>query len=151
MKKTISETFDQHWILDPVTGCHVWQRARKGKEAAGGGGYGCFRVKGHMIAAHRFAWELVHGPIPAGMHILHSCDNTKCVNETHLIIGTNEQNQADKARKLRAPARLTPNNIQTIRRRVAVGEFQRIVAADFKLAQGDVSHICSRNYWKHVA
>lgn len=36
------------------------------------------------VYAHRFAYELVVGPIPPGMHIDHLCRTPRCVNPAHL-------------------------------------------------------------------
>jgi HNH endonuclease/Zinc-binding dehydrogenase len=38
--------------------------------------------------AHRFAWELEHGPIPAGKVLLRRCDQEGCVNPAHHELGT---------------------------------------------------------------
>jgi hypothetical protein len=48
-----------------------------------------------MVSAHRFAYELYNGPIPSGMHILHSCDVKHCVNPAHLRAGTHAENMAE--------------------------------------------------------
>lgn len=48
-----------------------------GRIASGGG------VK-RMLYAHRVAFELHKGPIPAAMEIDHLCRNTRCVNPAHL-------------------------------------------------------------------
>lgn len=151
---TIAETFDEHWIAVPGpldTPCHVWQRARKGKEAAAGGGYGCFTVKQKSIAAHKFAYERKHGAVPDGLHVMHRCHNTLCVNDDHLEVGTNTQNQCDRAKAGRyTQAKLTPDDVRAIRAACAAGQLQREVAARYKLQQGDVSHIVRRHYWAHV-
>lgn len=146
---TIADDFDSCWKED-ANGCWIWQRARKGKEAARGGGYGCFRVKGRMVGAHRWSYERTHGPIPEGMQVGHKCHETRCVNPAHLELVTNTENQEIKAAALRAPAKLSPADVISIRSRTAAGELQRVVAEDYGLHQADVSNIVRRKYWKHL-
>jgi hypothetical protein len=55
--------------------------------------------------AHRFAWELVNGPVPVDKRILHYCDNPPCVNIEHLWLGTQSDNVQDMLRKGRGPQR----------------------------------------------
>jgi hypothetical protein len=48
-------------------------------------GYGAFSPHhGHTVRAHRFAYELLIGPIPDGLVIDHLCRVKRCVNPAHL-------------------------------------------------------------------
>jgi HNH endonuclease len=62
-------------------------------------GYGSFRREGRWVLAHRVAWELANGPIPAGLVVLHQCDNPACVNPAHLRVDTQAANMRDKVEK----------------------------------------------------
>jgi len=37
-----------------------------------------------VVAAHRFAYETLVGPIPEGHHLHHTCEHRGCVNPEHL-------------------------------------------------------------------
>lgn len=48
------------------------------------GGYGQLMIGGRNIRAHRYAYELLVGPIPDGLTLDHLCRNRLCVNPAHL-------------------------------------------------------------------
>ena len=74
-----------HYVGEPdQNGCTPWMGARSR-------GYGDFGKR----KAHRVAWELANGPIPAGLVVCHSCDNPPCVNPDHLWVGTMGDNIRD--------------------------------------------------------
>lgn len=70
-------------------GCWEWRGVRQRN------GYGQLSVAGRNALAHRVAWELSNGPIPAGLWVLHKCDNRPCVRPDHLYLGTVHENQRD--------------------------------------------------------
>lgn len=76
--------------------CWEWTGARfqsgYGSILRGGRGSGCAR-------AHRVSYEMNVGPVPSGMHVLHRCDNPRCVNPGHLWLGTHADNMADRRAK----------------------------------------------------
>lgn len=81
-------------------GCWTWSGAVKCKERP----YGQFSVGKRKVKAHRAAWMLANGPIPSALHVLHRCDNPRCVNPSHLFLGTHQDNMADMNEKGRRTA-----------------------------------------------
>jgi len=79
----------------PLTecGCWIWMRARTTR------GYGSVKIDGMVLRAHRVSWQISNGPIPEGLHVLHQCDVTCCVNPDHLFLGNHSDNMQDKERK----------------------------------------------------
>jgi hypothetical protein len=82
---------------DIATGCWLWTGARSRC------GYGRFALKGGhaggLAPAHRAAWLLFRGDIPAGLEVAHACDVRLCVNPAHLWVATHAENMADMLRK----------------------------------------------------
>lgn len=58
-------------------------------------GYGRLMVNKRSIGAHRVSYRLAFGEIPDGLQVRHDCDNPRCVNPDHLLIGTNQDNVYD--------------------------------------------------------
>lgn len=92
-KMSLPEKLDHFSIPEPNSGCLLWT----GYDS--GGRYGLVGHDSRYTRAHRAAYELAKGPIPAGMHVLHKCDVTWCVNPTHLFLGTHKENMQDRHRK----------------------------------------------------
>lgn len=66
--------------------CWLWTGVKQGS------GYGQFWLNGRMQPAHRVSYELVVGPIPAGLVIDHLCRVHHCVNPLHLEPVTHQTN-----------------------------------------------------------
>lgn len=96
----IADRFWKH--VDTSGDCWTWTAYRNVY------GYGVVGVRGsRTMLAHRAAYELAVGPIPAGYRILHTCDNPPCVNPAHLWVGTQLDNIADRQAKGRGRERAT--------------------------------------------
>ena len=55
-------------------------------------GYGRLHLRSGRPGAHRFAYELLVGPIPENLQIDHLCRNRACVNPAHLEPVTSRTN-----------------------------------------------------------
>lgn len=65
-------------------------------------GYGRLKVGGKDYGAHVYSYTLHYGAVPAGLCVLHKCDNRRCVRPDHLFLGTQEDNAADRVSKGRS-------------------------------------------------
>lgn len=109
-------------------------------------GYGVFRLGKKLVPAHRAAYLLFKGHIPPHHVVMHTCDNKKCVNPEHLVIGTQQENVNDMIFKGRHRhgethhnAKFSDAQISEIRRAYAMKEGN--TAALAKLFGTDTSYI----------
>lgn len=100
------EIADRLWakvVKDPADdGCWNWTGARLARPRTGEPGYGVMKIGGRagkVEYVHRISYEINVAPIPAGLCVLHHCDNTACVRPSHLFLGTKDDNNKDMAFK----------------------------------------------------
>jgi hypothetical protein len=140
-------------------------------------GYGHFRFKTRTLKAHRVAWEIANGPIPAGSGwhgtvVMHVCDNPACCNARHLRLGTHRDNIDDMLNKGRQPmgdshharqrperlargisngnAKLTETTVREIRALHASGVSCSEIAARFGIGKSQAWRIGAGLTWRHV-
>jgi hypothetical protein len=89
--RTTQERLDEH--TDNSGDCWIWTGSRHRQ------GYGRIRVDDKLRLSHVVTYELIHGPIPLGMKVCHTCDNPPCRRPSHLFLGTQRDNIIDAVRK----------------------------------------------------
>lgn len=127
-------------------------------------GYGQFWADVRVAPAHRISWTMRNGPVPDGLHVLHKCDNPRCVNPNHLFLGTNIDNVHDRHTKGRdghgevrgethGMVKLTEARVRELRSRYGDGRpaTRRALGVEFGISQTTVYRIATRRLWKHVA
>lgn len=88
---------DRFWSkVRKTDGCWEWIGATT---APGWHGRFLHPETGKLVMASRYSWEIHYGPIPAGLQVLHACDNAPCVRPEHLMLGTQWANMVDAGRK----------------------------------------------------
>lgn len=145
-KRTVVERFRMYFVPGLPDACWPWAGP------VDRDGYGILTSDGgQQLRAHRIAYESVHGHIPPGLQVLHWCDNPPCCNPAHLRPGTADDNNKDKARKGRAKSTLNAEQVREIRKRLAAGETQTAIAADYGVTAVCVFYIHHRKSWAHLS
>jgi DNA-binding XRE family transcriptional regulator len=149
--KTLEERFLEKAMPEPNSGCWLWTSTRRrdgyGIISAGKRGNG-------ILAAHRVSYNLFCSEIPDGLYVLHKCDNKACVNPEHLFLGTHQDNMADMSRKVRASrhnAKLSAEQLNDVRIRLANGEKQKDIAARYGISRQAVGFIAAGKNYRSVA
>lgn len=132
--------------------CWEWQSSLMHK------GYGQFHFEGKIKRTHRVAYEITHGSIPDGLHVLHTCDNRKCCNPAHLFLGTTQKNTQDMVNKGRqargekcARHILTSEKVEIILTRYENTDItQQKLADEFEVSLSAISGILTGRRWKHI-
>lgn len=150
--------------VEKTPDCWVWKSTRRTD------GYGVFWYSPtkRQERAHRLAYEDAEGPIPAGMSLLHRCDNPPCVRPAHLFVGTQADNMADmteKGRRSTGPrhaqreqsgeanhmARLTAERVADIRAMGLAGYYELDIAERFGVTKSNVGLILRGETWRGIA
>lgn len=123
--------------------------------------YGLFKAKelnNRAMAASRASWIIHNGPITVPKLVVrHTCDNPRCVNPGHLIIGTYRQNSKDCIERGRInrgedrpQSKLTEEVVSQMRIRRQNGESFRKLADEYGVAINCAVSAIKGVTWKHI-
>lgn len=150
MRKKPEERFYKK-VDKKADGCWVWTGGKIP------GGYGHFRLRDKMIAAHRYAYILHKGEIPKGMKVCHSCHNPACVNHDHLFLDTHHGNMKRMLEEGRlavgsnhGAAKLDEAKVKYIRRLYREGFSMAEIAKMHKVNPVTISKAIRGTRWSHV-
>ena len=135
---------------------------------------GCFNCTSHWTNVHgycgigylqqhwllsRFVYYNYNGEIPTGKVIRHTCDNPRCINPEHLIIGTQWDNVHDAVERGRllgrnvgrgekqGSSKLTEQKVLEIRKSsFSQTELSKI----YSTSCTTISNIVNRKVWTHI-
>ena len=142
--------FNARIMRDPNSGCHLWTATCNKK------GYGIFSLNGKGHRAHRISWEINGGIIPSGSLVLHKCDTPACVNPSHLFIGSNADNMADKIAKGRGRVPFGSSHWKsklTEKEAIEIYSDDRSaieIAADYGVGKRTIFRIKAKEGWRHI-
>lgn len=142
--------FTREVLKDRKTSCWFYM----GTKDQNGYGHVSVTGTGNSVYAHRLGYLLRHRLIPAGLFVLHRCDNPSCVNPDHLFVGTQADNMADKVSKGRSAlgetngrAKLTDTQAYEIKHSQARG---KDLAKQYGVSPSRISAIRCGHNWSHV-
>ena len=141
-------------VSDDKNACWPWQGYINDK------GYGVACIRKTRLSAHRVSYEVFIGPIPDGLHILHSqqCTTRACINPDHLRTGTNYENMQDRKNYGDQPrgtkhyaTHLTEDDIRNIRRlRIEKELSYEQIGVLYNINPATINNIIYGFTWKHV-
>jgi len=121
----------------------------------GSNGYPQIRVNHTKIYnIHRFIFimEKNNGvDLPRHIVVRHTCDNTKCINPDHLILGTQTDNMRDASKRTKWKRQFSDSEIKYMRLSVQLGIKKQIELAEmFGVTRGYISEIINFKIYKNV-
>lgn len=132
----------------------------------------CANRQGYGVVRHNGKQELLHRVVYCqgagisideikGKVVRHSCDNSRCIEPSHLLLGTQAENVKDmleRGRQRYAPfaryagatnpnAKLTAEKAQAIRAEYANGAKQQDLANKYGVSRSLISLVVNKKHW----
>lgn len=159
-KRKIKSIEERFWKkVNKSRKCWEWTACRNER------GYGQIRIGRRAVLAHRVSWIIHFGGLSPyidsliSLCVLHKCDNPRCVNPSHLFLGTQQDNVVDKVKKGRQSSphgeeshlsKLTEEEVNKIRELYKVGTSHKTIAKKFNISESNVGAIIRRETWTHI-
>ena len=153
----MKNTQDRFWAKvdkSNPNGCWEWTGCLHQK------GYGLFNWTddGAGRLAHRFSAKYIGNMDINGLCVCHHCDNRKCINPSHLFVGTimdNNKDMENKGRRgetgakgsINGRAKLTEQQVLEIR--ALPGPHSKI-AKYYNVSLFTIDNIRARKTWRHI-
>jgi predicted XRE-type DNA-binding protein len=132
--------------------CWEWQVTLSSK-------YGRFWTGDIYIGAHVFSYMIHNEDYSSDLEVCHTCDNPRCVNPSHLFLGTAKDNAEDRTRKRRYSDRrgekcpthkLKEAEVLEIKKLLKQGLLQKEIAALYGVQNSQISRINTGKRWAHL-
>ncbi len=165
-QKVIDKFWSKVTGMENENSCWTWTGSVRSNDKP----YGRMVIDKKHHGCHRLSYYFKYGINPLSFDVLHTCDNPRCVNPTHLKLGTNSDNVADKVRKGRqarnvawnkgqdglkgmknASSKLTDETVRKIRAEYKFGENGAyVLAKEYGVSKPLIYNIVKRKSWKHI-
>lgn len=161
LDESVKHRIEDNVVVDPTTGCWNWARRIDNH------GYGKMSIKrqNHSNSGNKYhssetvirvVYTIYTGPIPPGLVVRHSCNNRRCVNPSHLLLGTVQDNADDMVRANRQCrgerqhlAVLTEDQVREIRK-LCITLMDHQIASIYECSPGTIWFIRKGITWKHI-
>ena len=137
---------EHFWSKVQKSNCWEWTGSTKN-------GYGLLRVNGSDYYAHRISYAITNED-PGKFCVCHTCDNPKCVNPSHLWLGTHLDNMGDMVAKRRhshgektPQAKLTKEQVKEI---LESKETHQILSDRYGVSRRHIGDIRTGVCWNHL-
>ncbi len=142
-----------------ASACWPWLKYRNKS------GYGFLTFHNQAWLAHRLVYAFIHGSIPDGLCVCHTCDNRACCNPFHLWLGSIADNNRDMNAKgrgsmqiyhltrgsLNGQAKLKEQDVISIRQRYVPRQTTLLsLALEYGVTESLIHCIIKRKAWAHV-
>jgi len=115
------------------------------------------------LQAHRVAYMVWKGHIPENTFVLHKCDNPRCIEPSHLHLGSQKDNMREMRERNRAKdetrgrkgerhpkCKLSNEQIKEIRILRKQGVYGTQLSKIYGVSNPMIYYICNMKNWKHI-